>query len=468
MPDGCTGICRNEVLVGGGRGAGIAPEVRNRRKANAYYRHKMQREESEAAAAAARTASHIAPFRPLPWQIAPWRDTSSVVLLEGGAGGGKSRLAAEKIHAFCLKYSGATGLMVRKTREAMSNSTVLQFVRGVVASDPNVVHRPSDHRFEYSNGSIIAYGGMKDEAQRQQLRSIGIRGGLDFIWMEEANAFVESDFNELIPRLRGTAASWRQILLTTNPDSPMHWIYRRLIAGGGAQVYRSMAVDNTYNPEDYVENLKTVTGVEGERLAKGLWTRAEGLVYEGWSSENITEQADYIPDGGSVYWAADDGYVGTIDPLTGTFTANSHPRVFLLAQQRHDGTLCVFYESYKVGEEAGAHVDEVLNLPYPRPLWVALGSSSWALKLPLHNRDINTRNSPSSVDESIKIMRSWVAPDKRNNRRLLYVHPRCFHFCMEMSAYSNDKLTGKPMKEFDHGPDSGRYLIWTLRYEVDI
>lgn len=32
----------------------------------------------------------IAEFIPLPWQIAPWRDTSKVMLLTGSAGGGKA------------------------------------------------------------------------------------------------------------------------------------------------------------------------------------------------------------------------------------------------------------------------------------------------------------------------------------------------------------------------------------------
>jgi len=33
-------------------------------------------------------------------------------------------------------------------------------------------------------------------------------------WVEEANALVEDDYNEVLPRMRGTAAPWRQIILT--------------------------------------------------------------------------------------------------------------------------------------------------------------------------------------------------------------------------------------------------------------
>ena len=37
---------------------------------------------------------------------------------------------------------------------------------------------------------------------------------------------------------------------------------------------------------------------------------------------------------------------GATDAATGHYTAESHPRVFLLVQERADGTLCQFAESY--------------------------------------------------------------------------------------------------------------------------
>src|SRR5690349_16438377 len=110
----------------------------------------------------------IATYNPLPWQFAPLRDKSLIVLMTGAAGGGKSRCAAEKLHAFALKYPGSMGLMLRKTRESMTNSTVLFYERGVVGKDPRVHHYSSKLRFEYDNGSIVAYGGMKDDDQREQ------------------------------------------------------------------------------------------------------------------------------------------------------------------------------------------------------------------------------------------------------------------------------------------------------------
>jgi len=223
-------------------------------------------------------------YRPLDWQIAPWRDKSPILLLTGSAGGGKSRLAAEKLHGYLLRYPNAMGLAVRKTRNSMTNSTVLFLERTVIGDDPQVTHYPSKNRFEYANGSILAYGGMANEEQREQIRSIGSGGSVDMAWMEEATRFTEDDYNEIMPRMRGTAANWRQVILTTNPDTPSHWIHRRLIEGGEARVYLSGAPDNPYNPEDYLVALDRLTGPLRDRLRDGRWVQAEGAVYPEWDA----------------------------------------------------------------------------------------------------------------------------------------------------------------------------------------
>jgi archaellum biogenesis ATPase FlaH len=60
----------------------------------------------------------IAIFKPLEWQIEPWLYKGPVMLLTGGAGGGKSRIASEKLHGFCKKYPKAQALVIRNTRRS--------------------------------------------------------------------------------------------------------------------------------------------------------------------------------------------------------------------------------------------------------------------------------------------------------------------------------------------------------------
>lgn len=407
----------------------------------------------------------IAVFDPLRWQIAPWRDKAPVLLLTGSAGGGKSRLAAEKLHGYCLRYPGASALLIRKARVSITNSTAELLRRVVIGDDPRVIHVASKSRFEYANGSVLMYTGLDDEAQRHRLRSIGTQGGVDIAWMEEATEFDEDDFNAVLARLRGQAASWRQVIVTTNPDAPTHWIYRRLMLGGQAKVYYSSATDNRHNPDDYVQTLASLTGVEGDRLARGQWVQASGLVYDVWSdTENVTEAADYIPGAGEVIWGVDDGYSGKRDAATGLYTAESHPRVIGLYQLRGDGRICRFDEVYAVQTLSERQVAEALALPYPEPDYAIVDSSAAELRGRLLEAGIAAFGGTHAVEEGIKELRRRMAPDA-NGVRLFLVHPRCVQFRAEIVSYRRDPATGKPIKQFDHGPDEARMVVWKLRHE---
>lgn len=421
--------------------------------------------------------SYIQAFEPLPWQVAPWRDTSPILLLTGSSGGGKSRLACEKIHGYMLRYPGATGLIMRKTRESLSSSTLLFLEREVIGNDPRVVHRRKDFRFEYENGSVLLYGGMKDEGQRERIRSIGLKGGLDIAWLEEATQFDEEDLNEVLARMRGSAAPWSQVILTTNPDAPGHWINIRLILGGEASVYKSKALDNRYNPASYQETLKKLSGVQYRRLVKGEWAAGSGAILDTWEDEynkqtgddfggNVTEDADYIPEYGSVVWSIDDGYSGKMDKKTGVFTGKSHPRAILAAQMRPDGTLAVFAESLKIQTLATDHITEfmaehVIN-DWPLPDAAVRDRAAASLDGALAKFHIKPRYNAVDVEESIKLLREHIAPDDNKVRRII-VHPRCFHLRYEALTFSYDN-DGRIIKEYDHTIDSLRYLLFDKLY----
>lgn len=414
----------------------------------------------------------IAPYDPLPWQVAPWRDRSRVVLLTGSAGGGKSRVAGEKLHAYCQRYPGAFALIVRKTRVSMTKGTVLFMKRTVIGDDPRVEHVKSEDLFYYRNGSILAYLGLEDETQRERLKSIGPKGGVDIVWGEEATELEEADHNALLGRLRGIAAPWRQVIYTCNPDAPTHWIKRRLIDGGEARVYYSKAADNPHNPADYLDTLNSLTGVEDARLNKGQWAQAQGIVYGEWldagPDSNVTEAAEYVPDGGPIYWFLDDGYSAGSAPAMagrdaqGWYVPDSHPRVFLLVQQRDDGRLCVFAEDYACLTLSDQHIERVQALPYPRPINAVHGPGSAEIRGRLFAAGVSPVQTTANVAESIKELRRRIAADANGWRGVL-VHPRCVHLRREMASYAYDSATGAPVKQYDHGPDALRGGNWALR-----
>lgn len=428
----------------------------------------------------------ISVFEPIKWQFPVMQDISPIVLLTGTGGGGKSRVAYEKVTAFVLRYPRANVLVLRKELNDCERSIIPTLDDHVMAvmsrrkkpgdtSPPPITKRAKDRCYVCSNGSRLWWGGMRNAAERKAIRSIGAGGSLDFVLMEEAIEFEEEDFDEIRGRLRGRAAPWRQIMLVTNPDAPLHWINRRLIIGQEASVHLSKARENPYLPPEYVEDLENMTGVEGMRLGRGLWVDGTGLVIDTWESSfstsngndnggNVSLSAEYIPGGGRVVCAVDDGYTGEYDRKAKMFTATSHPRVFLMAQIRPTGQIAVFYEDYAIKERYSTHIQRViqtcLDNEWPRPSEVHYDKSSATLRGELESAGFRqVFPSTSNRDESIKLLKERVASDG-NGFRTVIVHPRCHHLILEMSSWS--LKNGAPSKTFDHGPDALRYLVWNL------
>lgn len=408
-------------------------------------------------------------FVPLPWQLKAMRDISPCILLTGSQGGGKSRTAAEKIHAFCLQYPGAQALVLRKVRDNVKRSAMRMLEKKVVGKDPRVNFIPSELRADYLNGSTIYFAGMHTEEQREAIRSIG-EGSIDICWAEEAHELEEDDYEELLGRMRGATAHWNQLIFTTNPDSPIHWINRRLIIGGEAKVHYSSARDNPYNHEIYLDNLDKMTGAKRDRLRDGKWVVASGAIIDTWVDNydlhdqdrgvgNVTEEADYI-DGLPVWVFADDGYAGKYDTKSKMYTADSHPRVFLLAQVRKDGQIAVFHESYTIHTQKAEHINRLFKdcdrNGWKRPVMAVYDSASPSLGGAMRKAGIIRVNAATkNLKDSVDVLVESVAAD-RNDWRGVIVHPRCMLLRFEMVSWSFTK-NGTYSQIFDNGPDALRY-----------
>lgn len=407
----------------------------------------------------------IAAFRPFPWQVKAWKDLSPVLLATGSAGGGKSRFCAEKLHGYMKRYPGSMGLMLRKTRESMTNSTVLFMTTEVIGPDPGVHHVPSKNRFEYSNGSILAYGGMKDDDQREQIRSIGLRGGVDIAWLEEANKFTENDFNEVRARIRGKAAPWRQVLLSTNPDAPGHWIYKRLIQGGEASVYYSSAIDNPSNPTEYIDALKSLTGVLGLRLREGKWVQAEGVVYEDYDASIHLIDPFPIPDEWRRIRSIDFGYT---NPFTCQWWAIDG-----------DGRMYLYREIYETQRLVEDLARDIVRLSAGERIEYTVADHDAEDRATLQRHGVSTVPAQKDVSPGIQALQSRfrVAGDGKPRififRRALVQRdpklagirlPTCLEEELPIYVWPDEGKRNReqPVKEFDHGCDAARYACMSL------
>lgn len=429
--------------------------------------------------------TNIEPFKPnSPWQATAFLDKSDILLFSGKPGGGKSHLAGNKVHAYLLRYPGATGVASRKKREDMDQSTIPMFLDEIINinEEPRCrFHARSDRViYEHSGGRIseLYFKGMFSQQQREAWKSLGKKGDLDIVLMEEANEYEEEDYNYVTMRTRGTSAPWSQVILATNPDHELHWINVRLIEGGEAVYYYS---DWTMNPalnrEKYTRTMSQLTGVARQRFWVGDWTSGIGRVIDTWVSKyhkrsnpnpdygNVILGADYISEGGDVVWVVDDGYSGKRDDRTGYFKAKSNPRAFLLAQKRPDDRLAFFAEHYEVQKLYQPHIREVTDMcienGWPAPVYVVYDIASPTLGRYLKEAGFDARAMRVKIDEGLDELRNWVGPDTNAVRRMI-VHPRLSNLRREMMGYTINAKTNKPIDAFNHGIDAARYLTFYI------
>lgn len=261
-----------------------------------------------------------------------------------------------------------------------------------------------------------------------------------------------------------------------------HWIAAEAGANGYKAVFLPWTARPDRGPGWRTQKIVEANGDTASVLREypespmEAFVNAAGLMYgEVWhEAENVTEAAEYVPDGGPIFWALDDGYsAGSApstagrDPRTGYYVADSHPRAILFVQQRNDGRLCVFAEDYACLKLSDQHLSEMLAKPYPAPDLVAHGPGSAEIRGRIFAAGLTPHQSTADVEESVKETRRAIGADANGWRRIL-AHPRCTHLRAEMASYRNDPAIGKairPIKQFDHGPDALRGLVWILRHE---
>lgn len=400
-----------------------------------------------------------------------WSSRAPEIVVSGPAGTGKSRACLEKLHFCALKYAGMRGLIIRKTRESLSEAALVTFEDKVLPEWSPINEGPRRNfrqAYHYPNGSEVVVGGLDKPGKIMSTE-------YDLIYVQEATELGLVDWQALTTRLRNNVMPYQQIIADCNPDAPTHWLWTRS-QGGQTLMLHSRHEENprlwrrgdwTAEGREYLKTLDRLTGAELDRLRFGRWVQAVGIVYDVWQDGgddgNVTEAAEYARGAGPIVWAVDDGYSGKLDAATQLYTAESHPRVFLLAQQRADGTICIFAEHYRVQELSERQIRDVRALGFPEPDYAVVDSSAAELRGRLAEADIPTFGGTHTVEEGIKELRRRIAPDV-NGKRLLLVSPNCRHLRAEMASYRRDD-NGRPVKQFDHGPDAARMLVWKLRYE---
>lgn len=294
------------------------------------------------------------PYRPHGSALKAMRARNTEVLLSGPAGTGKSRACLEKLHLIANNYPGMRALIVRKTRESLTETALVTFEDHVVEPNHPILAAGGQRRmrqsYQYPNGSSIVIGGMDKPTKIMSTE-------YDIIYVQEATELTENDWESLTTRLRNGRVPYQQIIADCNPDSPLHWLKRRADAGKTLliecrhednPVLFDMTVRQwTVRGTDYLAKLDALTGPRRDRLRHGRWVQAEGVVYDNYDAAIHVVDRFPIPRTWRRFLVVDFGY--------------TNPFVCQWYAEDGDGRLYRYREIYRTARLVEDHAVDILD-----------------------------------------------------------------------------------------------------------
>lgn len=355
--------------------------------------------------------------------------------------------------------------MVGKTRDTLKRN-VLRPLEDIVGK------RALRYSLQSGEGRLfdrpLVLIGASNEAAETRLRG-GTAAGA---YGDEVTTWPESAFKMLLSRLSPTGSKF---FGTTNPDSPNHWLKKGYLDREGeldlARFHFTLA-DNPFLDPAYVAALSLEYGGPGTlwhmRFIDGLWVLAEGAIYSMWDAG--AHVVDWLPFKGDIKrsWIAVD--YGTANPFVALLmhevSGDPFDFIFVSHEYRWDSRSTLRqktdaeYSSDLRGwlEDAWSDFDGELGVyrivvdPSAASFIRQLYFDGWQGVVPGDN----------AVTDGIRGVSSLLTA-----RRLVF-HEGCDGTIDEMPGYSwdpkaQDRGEDKPLKRDDHGPDTARYGVWTLK-----
>lgn len=216
-----------------------------------------------------------------------FEDKSRWLISYGGAGSAKSYSTAQKILLDrIMQEEGHRFLIVRKVARTLRVS-VFQLFKDIISQleeYDNFKINKSDMTIEYiPNCSMLLFFGLDDI---EKLKSIqGITG----IWIEEASETDQGDILELNRRLRGHTPYYKQIILTFNPISHLHWLKAHFFDNEHttASIYKTTYLDNSFIDDEYKQEIEDIKNYDLQQYniyALGEWgVLSSNIVYHNFS-----------------------------------------------------------------------------------------------------------------------------------------------------------------------------------------
>ena len=379
-----------------------------------------------------------------------WRGRYRVV--KGSRGSKKSKTTALSLIIHMLEFPLSNLLVIRRYKENLRTSCYADLVWAInkldIAFDFKLTVSPLEIT-RISTGQKIYFRGLDDA---QKVTSISVSYGfLDQVWFEEASQFEnENEFNKVDLSIRGKMPDgyYKQITITFNPWSELHWLKRRFFDKPNTEI---LALTTTYLQNEWLDD-KDLQIYEDMRLNEprrylveglGEWGKSEGLIF----TNLEIKEFDFIellkvPNAKAIY-GLDFGFT---DP-----TAFVGMIFFAEAKE-----LYIFIEWYVTGVTNTEIAKEIKALGLTREKVVCDSAEPKSIE-ELRRGGLNAVASIKGTDSvryGIQLLQGFK----------IVIHPRCKNCLNEFQNYSwkidrNGQTTDQPEHDFSHSVDAVRYAV---------
>lgn len=363
------------------------------------------------------------------------------LIIFGGSGSGKSFFAATKILIRTLNENNNRTLVIMKVGRKLRQYAYQTFIDVINYFQLNDLFHLAIDPLEITcidNGNKILFSGLDSP---EGIKSIP---GIKNIWIEEATALNAQDFQQLNIRIRGETDTYKQIILTFNPTSVTHWIYKdffKLRKYKPVYINKSTYRDNPFVGSDYEDRIKQ--SYENSSNLKvyleGEWGEENSkLIYTNWKVDETisTKFEDYK----NKFCGIDFGWN---DPNVMLGIAFKENKVFIFKElyNRYQH-LTDFIKQIK--ENVPRNILLIADFHEPGNIDIMRTSNLYVKP---------SDKTPNSINSGISFLK-----DKE-----ILIHPSCINTIEEIQSYSYmyqpqlDIHIDKPTEGNDHCMDSLRY-----------
>jgi PBSX family phage terminase large subunit len=258
--------------------------------------------------------------------LTPIEEHKKIVILTGSVRSGKTVAKIPKWLEYVASIEGLK-LIVGVSKDTVYDN-VLNDLFDTLGSE-NYVYTSSngilkikyrDRQTGSDSWTVCKVIGAKDRGSEKYLRGKTLAGA----YVDEGTLIPQGFFKQLLNRCSVEGA---RIFVTTNPDSPAHYIYNDYISNPKrsdiVEVKEFFLTDNPNLSKEYINFISNAySGIEYERFVLGKWKVTEGLVVKGFSGDNVRD-INYVRDE-ALHISCD----FNVDPMCWVLAHKSNDKVF--------------------------------------------------------------------------------------------------------------------------------------------